>query len=269
MAVVILGPDGVEPAIVCLHGLSANRSTWQPVARSMASRHRLVLVDLLGRGESDPAPAAAYDLESEAARLATLLDGLGIRQPVLAGHSHGAAVAVAAARRVQARGLVLVNPVTPELMRPAILSALWIPGVSSTVSVAARLFRRRLTRYMLVRRVFASADSVPPGAIDRYASPWADPKRAAVLPRILRDWRPAELERWATPPGIPVAVIAGDVDRRIDAQLAQRWAERLEATFSLTCSGHSSPEECPEDVRRALEEILDTTRTTGTGRDTE
>jgi len=256
MAVELRGPRPAGPTVVCLHGLTANRTTWRPVADRL--RHRsLLLVDLLGRGESDASREARYDLDSEARRLAHVLQTLGLTRPVLAGHSQGAAIAVAAAGRVNARGLLLVNPVTPDLSRPAALSALRHPPVRSLVAPALRLFRRSLTRYMLVRRVFADGASIPAGAVDRYAAPWGDPERAACLPRILSDWDPAELERWAAPPEVPVRVLSGAEDRRIDPDLARRWAARLGGTFSLSAGcGHSAPEERTTEVATVLEDLV-------------
>ena len=256
MTVEFRGHRTAGPPVVCLHGLSANRTTWRPVADRL--RHRsLLLVDLLGRGESDASREARYDLDSEARRLAHVLQTLGLTRPILAGHSHGAAIAVAAAARMNAVGLLLVNPVTPDLSRTIALNALKYPPVRSLVTPALRLFRRSLTRYMLVRRVFADRASIPAGAVDRYAAPWGDRNRAACLPRILSDWNPAELERWAAAPGVPVQVIAGAEDRRIDPDSARRWAARLGGTFLLAAGcGHSAPEERTTDVATVLEDLV-------------
>jgi pimeloyl-ACP methyl ester carboxylesterase len=256
MAVEFRGDGTAGPTVVCLHGLSANRTTWRPVADRLPHRSFL-LVDLLGRGESDASREARYDLDSEARRLAHVLQTLGLTRPVLAGHSHGAAIAVAAAARVNARGLLLVNPVTPDLSRPAALNALKRPAVRWLVTPALRLFRRSLTRYMLVRRVFADGANIPAGAVDRYAAPWGDRERAACLPTILSDWNPAELERWAAPPEVPVRVISGAEDRRIDPDSARRWATRLGATYTLAAGcGHSAPEERTSDVATVLEDLV-------------
>ncbi|NNK48560.1 MAG: alpha/beta hydrolase [Gemmatimonadetes bacterium] len=253
------GPRTAGSTIVCLHGLSANRATWRPVARMMERRRRFLLVDLLGRGESDPAPDARYDLESAARRLAQLLDTVGVERPILAGHSHGAAIAVAAANRVRATGLLLANPVTPDLPRPRALRTLRWDPVRRVMGPTARLFRRPLTRYMLVRRVFADRTAIPKGLVDRYADPWADPGRAAALPRILLDWCPAELQRWASPLDVPVSVFAGDADRRIEPELARRWAAVLGGGFELAAGcGHSAPEERTMEVAEALEDLART-----------
>lgn len=259
MVIEIRGPRATGPPVVCLHGLSANRSTWRPVAKRLSERRRVVLVDLLGRGESDPAPGARYDLESEVRRLDHVLTASGIERPVLAGHSHGAAIALAAAHRVSASGLLLVNPVTPGLSRPAALSALRSPTARAMLTPAVKLFRRPLTRYMLVRRVFANREAIPAGLVDRYADPYGNRGRAAGLARILSDWDPAELEHWAGSPGVPVHVIAGAEDRRIGPDAARRWAARLGGSFELAAGcGHSAPEERTTKVAEALEDLLET-----------
>jgi len=259
MAAEIRGPGEARPVVVCLHGLSANRATWRPVAERLAHRRQFLLVDLLGRGESDSSPHARYDLDSEARRLLFLLDSMGVARPLLAGHSHGAAIAVAAVSRVNARGLLLVNPVTPDLPRPGGLGTLHNPVVKALVSPAVRLFRRPLTRYMLVRRVFADRGAIPAGVVARYADPWGDPGRAAGLPAILSDWAPAELDRWDGPPGVPVHVISGAQDRRIRPDSARRWADRLGATFELLAGcGHSAAEERTAEVAASLDHLLRT-----------
>jgi pimeloyl-ACP methyl ester carboxylesterase len=250
----IRGPAESRPPIVCLHGLSANRVTWRPVADRLDGHRRLYLVDLLGRGESDAAATARYDLDSEVRRLEQVLAAKGVTRPILAGHSHGAAIAVAAAQRVNAVGLLLVNPVTPEVPRPAALGALRSEKVRAIVAPAVRLFRRPLTRYMLVRRVFADRGAIPAGVVDSYADPWRDRQRAGSFPAILFDWEPAELLLWAGSPGVPVHVIAGAEDRRIDPGLARRWAATLGGTFELAAAcGHSAPEEQTTIVATALE----------------
>jgi pimeloyl-ACP methyl ester carboxylesterase len=113
---------------------------------------------------------------------------------------------------------------------------------------------------MLVRRVFAAGANIPAGAVDRYAAPWGDPERAACLPRILSDWDPAELEFWSAPTEVPVSVISGAEDPRIDPDSARRWAARLRGTFSLaTGCGHSAPEERTMEVARVLEDLVTAT----------
>ena len=46
------GP-GKGPAVVCIHGLTANHTCWASVADVLSPAHRLIAYDLRGRGESD------------------------------------------------------------------------------------------------------------------------------------------------------------------------------------------------------------------------
>ncbi len=257
VAVELRGPAGAGTAVVCLHGLTAHRATWEPVARCLERRHRLLLIDLLGRGSSSPAPHAPYDLATEAGRTQQVLEALEIRRPVIAGHSHGAAIAVALARGGDVAGLLLANPVTPWLSRPALLAVLDLPGVQRLLPPVFRLFRTPLTRYMLVRRVFADSRSMPRGLTSIYAEPWADAYRVRTLPRLLRQWDPSELEAYSGIEVGQVCVVAGRQDRRVRPDDARRWAQRLGGTFTmLEGCGHSAPEERPEAVAASLGELL-------------
>jgi pimeloyl-ACP methyl ester carboxylesterase len=253
MAVEVHGSGAGHPVVVCLHGLSANRTMWRPTAERLGGHMRLLLVDLLGRGDSDPAPGVAFDLATEADRVATALAGAGVSGSILAGHSHGAAIAVAIAERTSARGLFLVNPVTPDVRRPPALAALRVPAVRRGLAPFLRLFRRPLTRYMLERRVFADRTLIPTDAVQRFAEPWRDPARALGLTRILADWDPEHLLRWARPADRPVLVLTGAADRRIAPEQARRWAEVLGGSFrALPGRAHAVPEEAPDETAADL-----------------
>ncbi len=86
--------EGSGPAVVAIHGLTANHSCWAPLADSLTPEFRVIAYDLRGRGESDK-PSTGYSLASHCQDLAGLLDALGLPRAVIAGHSLGANIAVA------------------------------------------------------------------------------------------------------------------------------------------------------------------------------
>lgn len=101
---------GRGPAIVCVHGLTANHTCWESLAEVLAPDYRMIGYDLRGRGESDK-PPKGYSLETHAEDLNSLLDHLGLRSAVLMGHSLGANIGLVFAARFPRRvkKLILVD----------------------------------------------------------------------------------------------------------------------------------------------------------------
>jgi N-formylmaleamate deformylase len=99
------------PTLVVIPGITSPAASWASTAARLAGAHRVIVVDLRGRGLSDR-PAGSYSLQSYAADVRALSLGLHLSRPVIVGHSLGARVA--AALDVQfpglAGGLVLVDP---------------------------------------------------------------------------------------------------------------------------------------------------------------
>lgn len=69
---------------------------WTPVAEALASEHDIAMVDARGHGRSDP-PEGGYDAAAQGEDLAGLITALGLRRPVVPGHSMGATTALALA----------------------------------------------------------------------------------------------------------------------------------------------------------------------------
>lgn len=100
------GPESGK-ALVFLHGITANRSHWQPVVERLDDRHRCINVDLLGHGASPTGSGNA--LFGQVGAVRSLLDHLGLEAPVLVGHSYGGFVATAVAATGPVRGVVNVD----------------------------------------------------------------------------------------------------------------------------------------------------------------
>jgi pimeloyl-ACP methyl ester carboxylesterase len=98
------------PAVVCIHGLTANHTCWASVGDLLSPAHRLIAYDLRGRGESDK-PERGYSLALHGEDLLGLLDHFGLGKAVLIGHSLGAHIAVrfAATHPERVAKLVLVD----------------------------------------------------------------------------------------------------------------------------------------------------------------
>jgi pimeloyl-ACP methyl ester carboxylesterase len=102
---------GAGPRIVVLHGALGTSLSWLAVARRLADRFELLLVDRRGRGGSgDGAPPHALGKEVDDARAVLSIAGPGAS---VVGHSFGGAVALELARRAEPgaiRRLMLYEP---------------------------------------------------------------------------------------------------------------------------------------------------------------
>jgi pimeloyl-ACP methyl ester carboxylesterase len=98
-----------EPCMVLVHGIGVDRSAWDPVAKQLASRHRVLAVDLPGHGVSEAIDSVRVDQIADA--LDATLEKYGIRRAVLVGHSYGGLVALAEAAKhpKRASGVAVID----------------------------------------------------------------------------------------------------------------------------------------------------------------
>src|SRR5919202_1622734 len=113
--------DG-EPTILLLPAWSIVPSgVWKMQVPFLARHHRVVVFDPPGNGRSDrPADRAAYLGRAIVGDALAVLDTTATHDVVIAGLSCGVprALAIAAARPEQVRGLVLIAPAVPGLVPP-------------------------------------------------------------------------------------------------------------------------------------------------------
>ncbi|MEJ2483907.1 MAG: alpha/beta fold hydrolase [Gemmatimonadota bacterium] len=249
--------------LLLLHGLSANRTEWHSLVPRLADDFRLVAPDLAGRGSSPAGPRDRFRLADEVDRLAALVDELGLRRPIVVGHSHGGALAVALASIRECSALLLLNPISPWTRRPPALTLLSLSIVRRVLGPVVRHYRRPLTRYILTRRVYADPRAATEETIRRYAGGVDTSEKIDALLRVVADWRPSELGAYDLPSGTPVRLVTGRHDRRATPEDVARWASRLGGPLEvLEDCAHGVPEEAPDRVVQMILE-LDGTRHPG------
>jgi pimeloyl-ACP methyl ester carboxylesterase len=84
--------QGGSPAIVFLHGLSANRQNGLGLADHLAEKYRFITPEFRGRGLSDKPPAGNYGYPTHAKDIANLIKELNAGPAIIVGHSQGAFV---------------------------------------------------------------------------------------------------------------------------------------------------------------------------------
>ncbi|HET7072481.1 MAG TPA: alpha/beta fold hydrolase, partial [Mycobacterium sp.] len=84
---------GSGPAILLIHGIGDNSTTWNAVQAKLAQRFTVIAPDLLGHGKSDK-PRADYSVAAYANGMRDLLSLLEIERATIIGHSLGGGVAM-------------------------------------------------------------------------------------------------------------------------------------------------------------------------------
>jgi pimeloyl-ACP methyl ester carboxylesterase len=115
---------GSGPAILLIHGIGDNSTTWSSVQTTLAQRFTVIAPDLLGHGKSDK-PRADYSVAAYANGMRDLLSVLDIDTVTVVGHSLGGGVAMQFAYQF------------PQLVERLILVG--AGGVTKDVNVALRV----------------------------------------------------------------------------------------------------------------------------------
>ncbi|GHG00380.1 alpha/beta hydrolase [Amycolatopsis bullii] len=250
MYVVHDGPREAPPLLL-VHGSGASGSSWGPVARILAARHHVIRVDLPGCGQSPPAPS--YAVPGLAARVAALLDDLGLRQVAVAGHSSGGYVATSLAEQrpelVRSLALVSTGPSLGALLpQPPLIRALSAPPLGPLLwSVRSEALIRKGIRATTARPVDVPDDAVADlknigyrtfrailRANSAYVAELSIPDRLAGL-------------------GRPVLVVFGAADPRWDPRSAREYDVVPGARVELLPGvGHVPLLEAPEPTSELL-----------------
>jgi pimeloyl-ACP methyl ester carboxylesterase len=263
---------GSGPALLLLHGLACDRTTWDRVVPLLAKKYTVIAPDLLGHGLSDK-PRADYTLGGYANGMRDLLTVLGIDKVTVVGHSFGGGIAMQFAyqfpERTQRVMLVSSGGLGPEVTPliklvqapgwEAAMRVLTMPGIRHLETTALRAlssYGGPLRKY--TRDLDEAADIV---------ESWRDRHtRFAVrhLVRAVIDWRGQIVtmsDRAYLTENMPMAVVWGREDQVLPVRHSSNVAALApEATVTvLPDTGHFPHRDHPEEFVRLLDQFVNTT----------
>ncbi len=234
------------PTLILLHGFAGNETQWQPAARLLARTHRVVRVDLRGHGRSGLS-SNGYGIRQFADDLAAVARSSRISSAVIAGHSLGSTVALAAANRHTrlVRGVVLID------------------GALDRAATAATVLRHPLYRMV--------ADQPhPDGLAQLFAMFYPDPRDAQLSARLIeeatRTDEAAALQTWHASLSADIRALAARVAPTGALHLALAPAPRHGGATARGDAGrryaqahdcgHFVPLEVPEQVAAMVRRFL-------------
>jgi pimeloyl-ACP methyl ester carboxylesterase len=128
--------EGKGDPIVCLHDMDSSSWEFQALMPLLSKKFKVIALDSLGFGISDPAPSAWDGIEDWAKSTVEFLDALKIKKATLLGHHTGAKIAleVAAAYPERVNKLILsgCGAFAPNLKRAFDPKAPWSKLVQTT-----------------------------------------------------------------------------------------------------------------------------------------
>ncbi|MBX9886167.1 MAG: alpha/beta hydrolase [Novosphingobium sp.] len=244
-------------ALILLHGFGASLDTWEPWAKALAVRYRVIRIDLPGFGLTGPDPTGDYSDARTLAVLAGLMDQLALPRATLIGNSLGGRFAWEFTARFAQRvdKLVLISPdgfaspgfaygKAPEV--PLLLEAM--PWVGPRSLIRANL-----------APAWAHPEALPDTVLTRYRDMLLAPGvRRAILDRtrqtVLTDPAP-RLRSIAA----PTLLLWGEQDQMIPVRNAQDYLRLIPHArlVRLPGMGHVPFEESPATALPALERFLE------------
>ncbi|MXG90969.1 alpha/beta fold hydrolase [Nocardioides flavescens] len=261
---------GSGPALLLLHGLGCDHTTWEPVIDALARRYTVIAPDLLGHGLSAK-PRADYSVGGYANGMRDLITLLGIDKVTVVGHSFGGGVAMQFAYQFPERTerLILVasgglgSEVTPAIRAVTtpgfhqVMGVLTLPGVRHVGKAALQTLA--LTGHKALRDLDEVAE-----IYDSFKDPDA---RAAIrhVVRAVVDWRGQIVtmaDRAYLTQAMPMAVIWGRDDQVIPVKHAGNAAAlapdaRVEV---IPNSGHFPHKDHPQRFARVVHEFIRSTQ---------
>jgi pimeloyl-ACP methyl ester carboxylesterase len=251
--------------VVLIHGASGNLRDWTfDLGQRLAERYRVIAFDRPGFGYSTRRTENASDPAVQAAILRRATADIGVRQPIVVGHSWGSAVAMAWAVGDGAppKGVVTVSGVMFPYASP-------LGKISRAVGLH-RLFTAAYQSFLkssidaaeidaYVARIF-HPQPVPPGYIGYVGAPLS--LRDATLAANAADLSGlvAALERLSPSyraMAMPVEALLGTADDTISSRQSRALAETVQngrATI-LDGIGHMAHHARPDDLVAAIDRI--------------
>lgn len=237
------------PALVFLHYYGGSSRTWTPVIEALPAETHTIALDLRGWGQSEK-PQDGYTLTSLADDVEALIEGKGLKDFVLVGHSMGGKVAQLLASRNPAglRGLVLVAPATPTpLALPAEILSGFATVYDTRESIEAALENMLVSKplpYDLHEQVIADSLMGSPGAKAGWPLVMSQEDISGELAGIQ----------------VPVLVIAGGADKvdPVEAHQSELLPRLADAEFHVIPGiGHLVPLQAPVEVAGLVSGFLD------------
>jgi len=255
--------SGSGRAVVLIHGNAGSVEDFEGRTLSLLSAHyRVLAIDRPGHGRSDR-PARNASVEFQADLLHHTLSILGISDPILVGHSWGAALALAYALRYPSdvSAMVLLAPAAyPDDSGDGLLrTATRVPLIGDLTL----FFGKVLIGRHLLKAALGRAFSPQPVSEEYFRianSRWLDRKhlRAYVEDEASLNDSLKRMSKRYSEISVPVIIVTGDKDKIVSPEqnaMALHKVLQVSELIEMKDKGHEIPQTDPETIDLALSKL--------------
>lgn len=249
--------EGSGAPLLLIHGVPTASWVWHGMWPALASRYKVVALDLIGFGLSDKPRRFGYTVMTQADLCESLLAHCGIGAYHILAENYGDTIAqelLARDSRRIASVCLLNGGIFPEAHRTLPMQKLISTrfGRPFAALVMRRPFQRALSRF------FGPRTKPPAETLDALWDLLRHNKGRAIMPEMMayRADRDVFRDRWVTAlmrAQMPRCFVFGTHDPVCDHEMVKLWRERVPGgeVVELPGIGHYPALEAPEEVARA------------------
>jgi pimeloyl-ACP methyl ester carboxylesterase len=244
--------------LVVVHGFTAEGFLYaQTLSRLVSSGFKVIAIDTAGHGGTEGLRVGGGDLSGYAELLGRVVDHLGVKRAVYAGHSMGGRLVteLVATRPNRAVAVVLIDAIVGEAWDRRVAAARLAPPL--IVGTGAVLLADMLTTIPVMkdrRQAFKLARLWLPVGLHNLRHPWGV---IGAGISILRSGPSRAMLEHLAENLVPVFVIHGDRDAPVPIQTARDAAKRARGELIVVHGAtHSWPLKDPETMPAIVAELL-------------
>ncbi len=255
--------SGSGRPVVMIHGNAGDLHDFEFGTLDLLTRsYHVIAFDLPGHGLSKMPGKAKGTIQEQAVTLHQALIALGVKDPILVGHSWGGAVALAYALLYphEISALVLLAPAAYVDHREDVPAEFLLRRLPLFSDFCIALFKPILGRKLLKHHLkdAFSPDPVPDDYLKSAATVWLDRKhlKAFIRNDVMVDSSLRKLSPQYQKIQAPVIIVTGDSDLTVSPQQNAFNLHKAITNSELVViphAGHQIPEMHPEAVRRAVD----------------
>ena len=245
---------GEGSPVVLLHPFPADHEFWLPVAEALSTRHRVILPDLRGHGESGVGDGPAT-MEKHAADIARVMDDAEVGKAPLVGVSIGGYALFEFWRRHRGRvsALGLCNTKAPA--DSAEVRAGRLQAAKDVLERGTELFFQSMIPRLLGKSTRETRPDLVDGALAMMRK--MSPEDVAQVQRGMAE-RPDSVDILKTI-NVPTLLVTGDEDVLTGLNEAELMRQHISGSRLrvIPKAGHYSPWEQPEEAGKLLRQFLE------------